>query len=73
MNWTNWTRQSHRWMSIVFTVTIVANFAVRAVDSGEPPQWLTYSPLPPLFLQLFTGLYLFALPYTTRWRSRLHA
>lgn len=70
MNWTNWTRQSHRWLSIVFTVTVIANFVVRAVESGEPPQWLTYSPLPPLFLQLFTGLYLFALPYTTKWRSR---
>jgi hypothetical protein len=38
-----------------------------------PPPWLTYSPLPPLFLQLFTGLYLFALPYTVKWRSRVRA
>jgi len=34
--------------------------------AGEPPAWLTYSPLPPLFLQLFTGLYLFALHYRRR-------
>jgi len=29
---------------------------------------VTYSPLLPLALLLFTGLYLFALPYATRWR-----
>ena len=62
-------RQSHRWLSILFTLTVIANFAFRAVASGEPPAWLTYSPLPPLFLQLFTGLYLFVLPYTARRRS----
>ncbi|MFC3675545.1 hypothetical protein [Ferrovibrio xuzhouensis] len=62
-----WMRQSHRWLSIVFTATVVANFAVRAF--GEPPLWLTYAPLPPLFLQLFSGLYLFALPYAGRGRA----
>jgi hypothetical protein len=30
---------------------------------------VTYSPLPPLFLLLFTGLYLFVLPYATKWRG----
>jgi cellulose synthase/poly-beta-1,6-N-acetylglucosamine synthase-like glycosyltransferase len=66
-------RQSHRWLSIVFTLTVIANFAYRAAVSGEPPSWLTYSPLPPLFLQLFSGLYLFALPYAAKWRSRERA
>lgn len=66
-------RQSHRWLSIVFTLTVIANFVFRAVASGEPPPWLTYSPLPPLFLQLFTGLYLFALPYTAKRRSPARA
>lgn len=73
MNLSLWNRQSHRWLSIVFTLTVVANFVFRAVASGEPPPWLTYSPLPPLLLQLFTGLYLFALPYTTKWRTRARA
>jgi hypothetical protein len=68
-----WTRESHRWVSIVFTVAVVANFVFRAVASGEPPPWLTYSPLPPLFLQLFTGLYLFALPYIAKRRGRARA
>jgi cellulose synthase/poly-beta-1,6-N-acetylglucosamine synthase-like glycosyltransferase len=67
MNWSTWIRQTHRWTSIVFTATVVANFATMAF--GEPPAWVVYSPLPPLFLQLFTGLYLFALPYAARWRS----
>jgi hypothetical protein len=46
---------------MVFTLTVIANFAVRAW--GEPPRWLTYSPLPPLFLMVLSGLYMFALPH----------
>jgi hypothetical protein len=57
-------RQTHRWLSIVFTLTVIANFA--AMAAGKPPAWVTYSPLPPLFLLLFSGLYLFALPYLRR-------
>ena len=68
MNWSKWIRQTHRWLSIAFTVTVIANFV--ALSQGEPPAWVTYSPLLPLFLLLFSGLYLFALPYVTRWRSR---
>ena len=64
-----WIRQIHRWLSIVFTVTVIANFvALAQSDGGMPPPWITYSPLPPLALLLITGLYLFVLPYTTRWR-----
>jgi len=33
-----------------------------------PPPWVTYSPLLPLALLLLTGLYLFVLPYATKWR-----
>ena len=60
-------RQTHRWLSIVFTLTVIANFV--ALTQGQPPAWVTYSPLPPLALLLFSGLYLFVLPYATRWRS----
>lgn len=70
MSWQHWIRQSHRWLSIVFTLTVLANFTARAMDSGEPSAWISYSPLPPLFLLLFSGLYLFALPYLCKWRSR---
>ena len=62
-----WIRQTHRWLSIIFTLTVIANFVVRGMGSGnEPPAWITYSPLPPLFLMLLTGLYMFVLPYTKR-------
>lgn len=73
MNCSLWMRQSHRWLSIVFTLTVIANFACRAATSGEPPAWLTYSPLPPLFLQLFSGLYLFVLPHSAKWRASKRA
>ncbi|HYH80658.1 MAG TPA: hypothetical protein VEX86_12720 [Longimicrobium sp.] len=70
MNGNQWVRQIHRWLSIVFTVTVIANFVALARGGGvQPPPWVTYSPLLPLFLLLFTGLYMFVLPYTTRWRG----
>jgi hypothetical protein len=65
-----WIRQSHRWLSVVFTLTVIANFVFRWASPNEPPAWLTYSPLPPLFLQLFSGLYLFVLPYTAGRRGK---
>lgn len=70
MNWNGWIRQFHRWMSIAFTVTVIANFVQLAQGGGTPPNWVTYSPLLPLALLLFTGLYLFTLPYAARWRGR---
>ena len=74
MNWSKWTRQIHRWLSIAFTLTVVANFVALAVGHGrQPPALITYSPLVPLFLLLFTGLYLFALPYLNRRRARYGA
>jgi heme A synthase len=68
-----WVRQFHRWMSIIFTVTVIANFVDMAVRPGHPPSMVTYSPLLPLFLLLFTGLYLFALPYTAKARAERSA
>jgi len=69
MNWSKWIRQIHRWLSIAFTVTVIANFIALSQGSGMPPPWVTYSPLLPLALLLLSGLYLFVLPYATRWRS----
>ena len=60
-------RQFHRWTSIVFTLAVIANFVAMAL--GKPPMWLVYSPLPFLFLLLFTGLYMFALPYMAARRA----
>ncbi len=69
MNLSKWIRQIHRWLSIIFTVTVIANFV--ALGLGEPPMWLVYTPLLPLFLLMFTGLTMFALPYAAgRWSAR---
>jgi len=67
LNWNKWIRQIHRWLSIVFTLTVIANFA--AMTQGPVPAWITYSPLFPLALLLFSGLYMFALPYVAKRRS----
>jgi hypothetical protein len=60
-------RQFHRWTSIAFTAAVIANFV--AMSFGPPPAWVTYSPLFPLALLLFTGLYMFVQPYAARWRG----
>ncbi|SCL73922.1 hypothetical protein [Micromonospora peucetia] len=67
MNWNKWIRQIHRWLSIAFTVTVVATFVALAQE--EPVVWVSYLPLLPLALLLSTGLYLFVLPYAVRWRG----
>ena len=63
-----WIRQIHRWLSIAFTLTVIANFV--ALSQGTPPNWVTYSPLFPLALLLLTGLYMFVLPYARKWSGR---
>jgi cellulose synthase/poly-beta-1,6-N-acetylglucosamine synthase-like glycosyltransferase len=63
-----WIRQLHRWLAILFTATVAANFIVMAI--AAPPSWIVYAPLPPLFLLLFSGLYMFILPYVQRQSAR---
>ena len=65
MHWNKGIRQVHRFVSIVFTATVAANFIAMAIV-GQPPAWIVYSPLPFLFLLLFSGLYMFVLPYAAR-------
>ncbi|TPM13656.1 hypothetical protein FKO01_58445 [Mesorhizobium sp. B2-3-3] len=67
MDWSKWIRRTHRWLSIIFTATVAANFVTMAF--GQPPAWVVYSPLPPLFLLLFSGLYMFVLPYVAKTRG----
>ncbi len=67
MNVNAWIRQIHRWLSIIFTATVVANFVAMGLE--KPRSWLVYAPLLPLFLLLFTGLYMFVLPYATGRRN----
>jgi hypothetical protein len=67
LNWNNWIRQTHRWLSIVFTVTVIVTFVALAQE--KPVVWVSYVPLFPLALLFVSGLYLFVLPYAARWRS----
>ena len=62
-------RQAHRWVAMVFTLTVIANFVDMAVRPGQPPGLVTYSPLLPLLLLLLSGLYLFVLPYLNKRRA----
>jgi hypothetical protein len=67
LNRNKWVRQIHRWLAMTFTVTVIVTFVALAQE--QPAVWVSYVPLLPLALLLFTGLYLFVLPYATKWRS----
>ena len=68
-----WIRQIHRWLSVLFTLTVIANFVQIGMGQGDPPNWITYSPLLPLAFLLLTGLYMFVLPYAARLRGARRA
>lgn len=63
-----WIRQIHRWLSILFTLSVIVTFIALALP--EPLVWVSYIPLAPLFLLMATGLYMFALPYFARRRGK---
>jgi cellulose synthase/poly-beta-1,6-N-acetylglucosamine synthase-like glycosyltransferase len=61
MNWNKWIRQTHRWLSIAFTVAVIANIVAVILD--KQAVWVGLLALFPLILLMLTGLYMFALPY----------
>ena len=67
MNWNRLIRQTHRWLSIAFTLAVIANLV--ALMQKEQVLWVGLLALFPLILLLVSGLYLFALPYTAKWRN----
>ena len=70
MSFSAWIRQIHRWVSIAFTITVLANFVALGLAKGaQPSPWITYSPLLPLALLLLSGLYMFVLPYAAKRRA----
>ena len=70
MNWNNWIRQVHRWLSIAFTVAVIINIVnIVAMGQKEPAVWVGLLALLPLVLLMLTGLYLFVLPYLARKRG----
>ncbi len=64
MSFSSVMRQVHRWVSFVFSLLVGAIFVGMAV--GTPPEWVFMLPLPPLFVLIPTGLYLFVLPYVAK-------
>ena len=75
MNRNTWIRQIHRWVCIVFTVAVIINLvALGTLGQNDPSAvWVGLLALVPLVLLLLTGLYLFVLPYATKWRSARRA
>ena len=68
MNWNAWVRQIHRLLSIAFTAVVIVIFITLGIGK-EPAYWVYFLPLFPLALLMFTGLYMFVLPYAARWSS----
>lgn len=67
MNWNTWLRQFHRWLSIAFTLAVIANMVAMALQKSA--LWVGLLALFPLVLLMLSGLYLFAAPYAARWRG----
>ena len=68
MNWNHGIRQTHRWLSLTFTLLAIANIV--ALVRGWQAAWLGLAALVPLVPLMLTGLYMFALPYMARTRGR---
>lgn len=60
----HWIRQLHRWLSVAFTLAVIANFV--ALGLGVQTPAVGFVALPPLFLLLFSGIYLFVWPYLSK-------
>lgn len=67
MNWNKWFRQTHRWLSIAFTVVVIINGV--AVVEGKYTNKLGLMAVATLAFLFVTGAYLFVLPYAAKWRS----
>jgi heme A synthase len=67
MSWNQWIRQSHRWLSVAFTLAVLANLVALAKE--QKAVWVGLLALFPLILLLLTGLYMFALPYVAKRRG----
>ena len=60
-----WIRQTHRWVSLVFTLTAAGIFLALGLGR-QPAQWVYFLPLVPLALLAISGTYLFFAPYARR-------
>jgi heme A synthase len=71
MNWNKWIRQTHRWLSMAFTLAVIVNGI--AVVKGKYTNTLGLTAVAVLAFLFFTGLYLFVLPYASKWRNARRA
>ena len=65
MNWNKWIRQTHRWLSMAFTVAVIVNIVAIGLNKYSTAVGLLA--VAPLAFLFFTGLYLFVLPYINKW------
>lgn len=59
-----WIRQIHRWLSMAFTLAVIANIV--ALTMQVQATWIGLLAFVPLIPLLATGLYMFAQPYLGR-------
>ncbi|QQO32865.1 hypothetical protein JJC00_30615 [Bradyrhizobium diazoefficiens] len=64
MSSNTWIRQIHRWLSIAFTLAVIANIV--ALTMQVQATWIGLLAFVPLIPLLATGLYMFAQPYLGR-------
>jgi hypothetical protein len=67
LDWKTSLRQTHRWLSVAFTLSVI--FTSVALAQEQPAMWVSYVPLFPLALLFVTGAYLFVVPYLGRRRA----
>lgn len=72
MGWNRRVRQTHRSLSILFTLAVIVNVALNVLPlvDDDLVTLVGLLTLLPLALLMITGLYLFVLPYVTRIHSR---
>ncbi|HLH37162.1 MAG TPA: hypothetical protein VKX41_20995 [Alloacidobacterium sp.] len=67
MNWNKWIRQTHRWLSLAFTLAVIINIVAIVLKKYSTAMGLLA--VAPLALLWITGLYLYVLPYAAKWRG----
>ncbi|MGQ4599022.1 hypothetical protein [Nocardia sp. R6R-6] len=67
MNWNERVRRLHGWLGMLLTVTVIITVVAVALRG---PAWVSYLPLLPLVLLLFSGVYLLVVPYAIARRDR---
>jgi hypothetical protein len=66
-----WTRQIHRWMSILLVASIFGYPFLMKIKGL--PHWVVYGPAAPLIVLFVAGLYLFVQPHARKWRRSVNS